>query len=345
MSRGIPRLSLFRYVLRRLMLVLVLLLGTTVITFVVTNLIPGDPVSVNLGQSAMSDPEIVAAFRARYGLDKSLFQQYWAYLTNLLRGELGRSIRTGRPVLTDLVRYFPASFELATVATVLSVFVGLAAGTASAVWRGRWADSVIRVVSMFGVSVPNFWLAILLLYFFYFQLGWLPGPGRVGALTSVPAGTGILLLDSVLHARWELFQEALRHLVLPAVVLGSYSAGIIARTTRSSLLEVLSEDFIRTGRAKGLGEGRILLRHALRNAMIPTLTIIGLSYGNLLGGTVLVETIFAWPGIGRYAYQSTTTLDFPAIMGVTLTITFTYVIINMLVDIAYGVVDPRIRYE
>lgn len=337
-------MSLARYIVRRMILLVFLLWGATIITFIVTNLVPGDPVAVQLGQSAMSDPEIVAAFKARYGLDRPLHEQYWMYLRNLLRGDLGLSIRTGRPVLDDLARYFPASFELATVATIVSVIAGVAAGVASAVWRGRAADSVVRVGAMVGVSVPNFWLALLALYVFYFRLGWLPGPGRVGALTQVPDGTGLLLWDSLVRGDWALMKEAMRHLVMPALVLGSYTTGVIARTTRSSLLDVLGADFIRTARAKGVGERAVLFRHALTNAMIPTVTMVGLSYGNLLGGTVLVETIFAWPGIGRYAYQSTTTLDFPAIMGVTLLITAVYALINMLVDIAYGLLDPRIRY-
>jgi len=336
--------SLARYIIRRIILLVFLLWGATLVTFTVTNLVPGDPVAVQLGQSAMSDPEIVAAFKARYGLDRPLHEQYVMYLRNLLRGDLGRSIRTGRPVLDDLARYFPASFELATMATVVSVVAGVAAGVASAVWRGRVADSLVRVGALIGVSVPNFWLALLALYVFYFRLGWLPGPGRVSALTQLPDGTGLLLWDSVVRGDWALLKEALRHLVLPSLVLGSYTMGVIARTTRSSLLDVLGSDYIRTARAKGLGEGAVLFRHALANAMIPTITMIGLSYGNLLGGTVLVETIFAWPGIGRYAYQSTTTLDFPAIMGVTLLITAVYAVINMLVDIAYGMLDPRIRY-
>lgn len=337
-------MSLARYIVRRMILLVFLLWGATIITFIVTNLVPGDPVAVQLGQSAMSDPEIVAAFKARYGLDRPLHEQYWMYLRNLLRGDLGLSIRTGRPVLDDLARYFPASFELATVATIVSVIAGVAAGVASAVWRGRAADSVVRVGAMVGVSVPNFWLALLALYVFYFRLGWLPGPGRVGALTQVPDGTGLLLWDSLVRGDWALMKEAMRHLVMPALVLGSYTTGVIARTTRSSLLDVLGADFIRTARAKGVGERAVLFRHALTNAMIPTVTMVGLSYGNLLGGTVLVETIFAWPGIGRYAYQSTTTLDLPAIMGVTLLITAVYALINMLVDIAYGLLDPRIRY-
>jgi len=336
--------SLARYIARRFILLLVLLWGATVITFVVTNLVPADPVAIQLGQTAMSDPEIVAAFKARYGLDRPLPEQYWRYLTNLLKGDLGRSIRTGRPVLDDLARYFPASFELATVATLISVVAGVAAGVASAVWRGRAIDSLVRVGAMIGVSVPNFWLALLALYVFYFRLRWLPGPGRVSALTQLPDGTGLLILDSILHGDWALLKEVLRHLVLPSLVLGSYTMGVIARTTRSSMLEVMGADYIRTARAKGVGERAVVFRHALANAMIPTVTMIGLSYGNLLGGTVLVETIFSWPGIGRYAYQSTTTLDFPAIMGVTLLITAVYAVINMLVDIAYGLLDPRIRY-
>lgn len=338
-------MSFLRYLLRRLAFLVLVIIGTTLITFFITNKVPGDPVLVNLGQSAMSNPEIVAAYKARHGLDKPLPQQYLTYVRNLVQGDLGKSIRTNRPVADDLAQYLPASFELATVSTLFAVVFGIGAGVASVYWRARWPDSVVRALSMFGVSVPNFWLALVALYIFYFKLGWLPGPGRVDTGFSVPDGSGVLLWDSLVRGDWALFKNVFGHLLLPAAVLGAHTTGVIARTTRSSMLEVMAQDYMRTARAKGLGPRALLLRHALMNALIPTITVIGLSYGNLLGGTVLVETIFAWPGIGRYAYQSTTTLDFPAIMGVTLVITLAYVLINLIVDLAYGLLDPRVRYQ
>jgi peptide/nickel transport system permease protein len=333
------------FVARRLSFLLVLMLGATVVTFVVAHLVPGDPVAVNLGQSAMSDPEIVKAYREKYGLDRPLPEQYLAYLRNLVRGDLGRSIRSGRPVREELGRFWPASFELATLATAFAVSAGVVFGTLSARWRGRWFDSVVRAVSVIGVSVPNFWLALVALYLLYFRLAVFPGPGRIDTYLTLPDGTGFLLLDGLVAGDWALWLNSVHHLILPALVLAAFTTGVVTRTTRSSLLEVLAQDFVRTARAKGLAERRVLARHALGNALIPTVTIIGLSYGNLLGGTVLVETIFAWPGVGRYAYQATTTLDFPAIMGVALILTLVYVLVNFTVDVLYAFLDPRIRYQ
>jgi peptide/nickel transport system permease protein len=333
------------FVVRRLFFLLVLMLGATVVTFAVAHLVPGDPVAVNLGQSAMSDPEIVQAYRQKYGLDRPLPEQYAAYVGNLLRGDLGRSIRSGRPVREELGRFWPASFELATLATIFAVGAGLIFGTLSARWRGRWPDTVVRAISVIGVSVPNFWLALIALYLLYFRLALFPGPGRVDTHLTLPNGTGFLLVDGLVAGDWTLWANTIHHLILPALVLGAFTTGVVTRTTRSSLLEVLAQDFVRTARAKGLAERLVLTRHALSNALIPTITIIGLSYGNLLGGTVLVETIFAWPGVGRYAYQATTTLDFPAIMGVALVLTFVYVCVNFAVDVMYGFLDPRIRYQ
>ncbi len=333
------------FVFRRLIFLGVLMLGATVLTFVVAHLVPGDPIAVNLGQSAMSDPEIVQAYREKYGLDRPLLEQYLAYVGNLMRGDLGRSIRSGRPVRQELGRFWPASFELATLATIIAVTAGLLFGTVSARWRGRWPDTVVRAVSVIGVSVPNFWLALVALYLLYFRFALFPGPGRIDAHLTLPDGTGFLLVDALLVRDWTLWLNAAHHLLLPALVLGAFTTGVVTRTTRSSLLEVLAQDFVRTARAKGLAERHVLTRHALANALIPTVTIIGLSYGNLLGGTVLVETIFAWPGVGRYAYQATTTLDFPAIMGVALMLTFVYVLVNFTVDVLYAFLDPRIRYQ
>lgn len=334
----------WQYVLRRLGFLLITLLLTTVVTFTLTKLTPGDPVLVHLGQSAMSNPEIVAAAREKYGLDKPLLQQYWLYLGHLLRGDLGTSIRTRTPVASELLRFFPASVELATGAIVVAVVAGLSLGIASAYWRQSWLDDAARALAVLGVSVPNYWLALLALYVFYFQLGWTAGPGRLGVGVSAPPGTGLLLLDAILYRDWALFRLAASHLLLPVSVLSLYALGVITRTMRASLVEVLQQQYIRTARAKGLSEWAVVTKHGVRNAILPVLTVIGLSYGDLLGGTVLVETIFSWPGIGRYAYLSVTNLDFPAIMGTTLLITTTYALINFIVDILYAFIDPRIRY-
>jgi peptide/nickel transport system permease protein len=337
-------MPLYLYILRRLVFMIPLLLGITLVSFVIANAIPADPITANLGQKSMSDPQIVAAFRAEWGLDQPKAVQYLVYLRNLLSGNLGKSIRSRRPVLDDLQAYLPATFELATTATFLGVALGLILGILSAVLRNSLFDYLARFFSLIGISAPVFWLALLALLIFYAHLHWLPGPGRLDAtLTAPPAVTGFLTVDSLLAGDWRVLGNALAHLVLPSLVLGSYSAGLITRITRSSMLEALTQDYIRTARSKGLRERVVLVRHAFGNALIPVITVIGLSYGSLLSGAVLTETIFAWPGIGRYAYRASTTLDFPAIMGVSLLIAFIFTVINLVVDVLYHLADPRLR--
>src|SRR4051812_38196994 len=332
------------YILRRLILIPPLLLGVTLVTFVLSHSVPADPVSAHLGQSALLDPEIVAAFKREWGLDKPLHEQYLAYVGNLFRGNLGRSIVSKRPVEEDLAQYLPNTVVLATAAIVFAVVLGVPLGVISAVKRNHPIDHVVRAVSLIGVSVPVFWLSLVSLFVFYYWLDCLPGPGmldnRFVAPTSV---TGFLPVDALIAGDMDVFWNSLRHLVLPALVLSSFSVGLIARVTRSSMLEILGQDFMRTARAKGLRERIVVSRHALRNALIPTITVIGLAYGNQLGGAVLTETIFSWPGIGRYAYQAASTLDFPAVMGVTMLIAAIFIGVNLIVDILYGVLDPRIR--
>ncbi len=337
-------MPIYRYILRRLMLLIPLLIGVTLLAFIISNAVPADPVTANLGQKAMSDPKIVAAFRAEWGLDRPPAEQYLVYLQNLLSGDLGRSIKSRRAVAEDLASYLPATIELATTAILFGVTVGVALGLLSALRRNTWIDHTARVISLFGVSTPVFWLALVALYIFYARLGWVAGPGRLDAgLAPPPHVTGLYTVDSLLAGDWRTFSNAVSHLILPAMVLASYTTGLITRVTRSSMLEVLGMDFIRTARAKGLADNKIVVRHALRNALIPLITVIGFSYGNLLAGTVLTEAIFAWPGIGQYAYRASTSLDFPAIMGVSLLIALIFILINLIVDVLYFVVDPRLR--
>jgi peptide/nickel transport system permease protein len=332
------------YIVRRLILMIPLLLGITLVSFTLANAVPGDPLLANLGQRAMSDPQIVAAFKAEWGLDQPATTQYFTYLRNLLSGNLGKSIRSRRPVLDDLKSYLPATIELATFATFLGVGLGLILGILSAVTRNSPLDFAARFVSLIGISAPVFWLALVALLVFYARLRWLPGPGRLDAtITFPPAVTGFLLADSLLAGDWRAFSNAFSHLVLPGMVLGSYSMGLITRITRASMLETLDQDYIRTARSKGLRERAVMLRHAFTNALIPIITVIGLSYGVLLSGAVLTETIFAWPGIGRYAYRAASSLDFPAIMGVSLLVAFIFTVINLIVDVLYHLVDPRLR--
>ncbi|HLY25065.1 MAG TPA: ABC transporter permease [Aggregatilineales bacterium] len=337
-------MPLYLYIVRRAILTVPLLIGITLIAFIIAHIVPADPITANLGQRAMSDPTIVAAFKAQWGLDKPLPTQYLIYVGNLLQGNLGTSIRTKRPVLDDLKAYLPATLELATTSTFLGVGLGLLLGVVSAVERGKLIDFIARFVSLIGISAPVFWMATLSLAIFYVGLRIVPGLGRLDtSIVAPPAVTGLLTVDSLLSGRWDAFTNAIGHLILPSLVLGSYSMGLITRVTRSSMLETLEQDYIRTARSKGLREQMVRRRHALRNALIPVVTVIGLSYGTLLSGAVLTETIFAWPGLGRYAYQSSTTLDFPAIMGVSLVIALIFIIINLIVDVLYYLVDPRIQ--
>jgi peptide/nickel transport system permease protein len=321
-----------------------LMVGMTLIAFIVSHSVPADPVAAHLGQRSMEDPAIVAAFRAQWGLDKPLPEQYLTYLRNMAQGNLGVSIRTHMPVAEDLGRYLPASAELAIIATLVGILLGIPFGIVSAVRRNRWIDHVIRGVSLLGVSSPVFWLGLVGLYVFYFRLGWLPGPGRLDVGMPEPLHlTGMYTVDSLLTGNWPTLVSSVRHLLLPGLVLASVYIGLVTRMTRSSMLEVLQADYVRTARGKGLRERSVIYRHALGNALIPTITVLGLAFGDILAGTVLTETIFSWPGIGRYAYQSAVTLDFPAIMGVSLLIAAVFITVNLATDLAYVMLDPRLR--
>ncbi len=338
-------MNMVKYVARRILLMAVVLIGISIITFCISHFVPGDPLAANLGQSAMSDPEIVAAYQRKWGLDQPLPVQYLSYMKNLLRGDMGMSIRTQQPVVSDLGRFIPATFEMATMATIISIIFGLLFGVISAAKHNKAADHIFRFVSLVGISIPAFWLSILCLYFFYLKLGIAPGSGRVGTeWAGAKFPTGFLLLDAVMYGEPTLFWDALRHLIMPSMVLAAGTMGILTRTVRSSMLEVMQQDYLRTARAKGLSSGRVMRHHVIRNGLIPSVTMFGLSYGSLLGGTVLVETIFSYPGVGLYAYKAATTLDFPAIMGTTLFIAAVNVIMNFIVDIIYAAIDPRIRY-
>ncbi|MDR7520800.1 MAG: ABC transporter permease [Armatimonadota bacterium] len=318
----------------------------TLIGFVLTYLIPADPLAMVLSERAMANPEIVRAYRERWGLDAPPAVRYVRYVTNLVRGDLGISIATQQPVAEDLKTFVPATVELTLAAMAVAVAVGLPLGVIAAVFRDRWPDHAARVGSLIGVSMPVFWLGLLTLSAFYYRLQVAPGPGRLDPqIVPPPVITGLMVLDALLARDWAVVASALHHLVLPSLVLGAYVMGVITRVTRSSVLEVLAQDFIRTARAKGLAERLVVGRHALRNALIPTITVVGLAFGNLMAGAVMTETIFAWPGIGRYAVDAASKLDFPAIMGVTLFVALVYVLLSVLVDLAYAWMDPRIRLE
>jgi len=327
---------------RRLALMLLVLVGVTGLTFLIAHAIPGDPARLLAGQRASE--EVVAQIRRNYGLDQPLPVQYVRYISGLLRGDLGRSIRTGRPVGEDLARFFPATLELVGAAMLLAVAVGVPLGVASASRHNSWIDHLSRSVSVAGVSMPLFWLGIMALVVLYGKLGWLPGSGRLSPFTlPPPTVTGLYLIDAALARDWQLWREAARHLLLPAACLAFVHVGIVARQVRASFLEVLHQDYIRTAHAYGVPPRRVVYKYALRNALIPTLTVVGLALGDLLAGAVVTETVFAWPGMGSYVVDSITSLDFPAIMGFTVVVAVGYSVINLLVDLITLRLDPRIQ--
>ena len=332
------------YILRRMILMVPLLLGVTLVTFLISHFAPIDPVVAMLTDRAAANPEIVASYRARWELDKPLPEQYLMYVIRLLHGDWGISLSTQRPVRDDLARFFPATMELAITSLLVSIALGIPLGILGALKHNRLADHLVRVISLFGSAVPVFWLGLVALYIFYARLNWLPGPGRLDPqMAALKGPTGFYTVDSLLSGRWPVFVSTVRHLFLPALVLGMATMGLVARMTRSSMVEVLHEQYITTARAKGLLEKSVIWRHALRNALIPTVTVLGLTMGGLLAGAVLTETVFSWPGLGRYAVNAATANDYPAIMGVTLLIGVIYILVNLLVDILYFVLDPSIQ--
>ena len=326
---------------KRLFGLILVVVGVSLITFCISHLIPGDPARLIAGDRA-SDA-IVENIRHQLGLDLPLYQQYGRYMSDLLHGDLGTSIRTSRPVLEDLKAFFPATLELAVAALLLSVLVGVPLGVLSAVYHNRAIDQIARTLAVTGISTPAFWLGLGLIVLFYGQLGWLPGSGRLDEGLEPPRTiTGFYLIDSLLAGDIPLFLNALQHLILPAVTLGFVNLGVGARQIRSAMLDQLGEDYIRTARAYGLSRWAVILCHALPNALIPSITVLGLTLGDLLYGAVLTETVFAWPGMGAYVVKSIQSLDFPAVMGFAIMVSFIYVLLNMLIDLLYRVVDPRI---
>jgi peptide/nickel transport system permease protein len=339
-----PSRSFLRFLGRRLVALVLLGLGITLVAFVLTQLVPANPVAANLGEQAAADPAAVATFRERYGLDRPLPVQYATYVVNLLQGDLGESQQTRQPVRHELSVYIPATAELALVSILIAAIVGIGLGVVAAMRRNRTSDHVLRVVSLAGISMPTFWLALVTLYVFFFRLNWVPGGDRLDpGVLPPPHKTGLYTVDALLAGDWSTFTGAFHHLVLPALVLAAYNVGLLTRYTRSAVLEVISNDYVRAARAKGLPEVVVVLRHVLRAALPSVITVLGLVFANVLTGAVLVESIFAWPGVGQYAYRSAVTLDLPAIMGVSLFVAIVYITVNFVVDVLYGVIDPRIR--
>jgi peptide/nickel transport system permease protein len=339
-----PSPNFVRFVLRRLAALVLLGIGITFVVFLLTQLVPGNAAVTNLGEQAAADPEAVAAFEEHYGLDKPLPVRYALYLAHLATGDLGESALTHDAVRKDLATFIPATAELALFSIAVASVFGITFGVIAAMRRNRLTDHALRVVSLGGISMPTFWIALVALYVFFYRLGWFPGGGRLDPGTPAPPHhTGLYTIDGLIAGQWGVVAEALHHLVLPALVLAAFNVGLLTRYTRSAVLDVVGHDYVRAGRAKGLPERTVVARYILRAALPSVITVLGLIFANVLTGAVLVENIFAWPGIGQYAYQAAINLDVPAIAGVSLFVAVVYITVNFVVDVLYGVIDPRIR--
>jgi peptide/nickel transport system permease protein len=318
------------------------LLGVSLVVFFMVRAIPGDPAQIMLGQQATQAQ--VAQVRESMGLDKPIFVQYGLFLRDALSGDLGTSIVTGRPVTVELLERLPATFELTTFAMLVAVLVGVPVGVIAAVKQYSLLDKVTSVLALTGISMPIFWLAMILVVIFGVNLELLPFPGRLDPTIGITSITGLVLVDSLLTLNFAGFWDGLLHLIMPALALGTIPMAVVMRMTRSSMLEVMNEDYVRTARAKGVVPWRVVFKHALRNAMLPTITVIGLLVGLLMGGSIITETIFSWPGIGLYVYNSINARDYASVQGVVLYGALLFVLINLVVDILYAVLDPRVRY-
>lgn len=334
---------MFRFIFGRLAVLIPTFLGVSIIAFSFIRLLPGDPVMLMSGERVMS-PERHTELMHQLGLDRPMHIQYFDYLTGLLQGDFGSSIVTKRPVLEDFVNLFPATLELSLCAIIVAVLLGIPAGVLAAVKRGTWLDQSIMGAALVGYSMPIFWWGLLLIIFFSGYLGWTPVSGRISLMYFFPQVTGFMLIDSLISGQAGAFKSALTYLILPTVVLATIPLAVIARQTRSAMLEVLGEDFVRTARAKGLSPFRVIGVHALRNAMIPVITTIGLQVGVLLAGAILTETIFSWPGIGKWMVDSVFKRDYAVVQGGLMLIAAVIMIVNLVVDLLYGWINPRIRH-
>lgn len=334
---------MFGFWLKRLAVVIPTLLGITFVAFSLIRLIPGDPVLLMVGERGAS-PEVLANIRASYGLDKPLATQYVFFIKNAVQGDFGTSITSSRPVFEEFKDRFTATLELGLVALFLSILIGIPLGILAAVRRNSVFDYSFMTASLIGYSMPIFWWGLILILVFSVQLGWTPVSGRIDVIYDIPSWSGFLLIDSWVSGEgWPAFKSAFRHLILPAIALGTIPLAIIARMTRSSMLEVLGEDYMRTARAKGLSRARVIFVHGLRNALVPIVTVIGLIAGTIVTGAVLTETIFSWPGIGRWLVDSVLARDYPVIQSGILLISLLVIVVNLVVDVVYAWVNPRLR--
>lgn len=334
---------MLRFLIYRLALLVPTFIGVSIIAFSFIRLLPGDPILLLAGERGMSE-ERYQQLRALYGFDQPLYVQYFNYVGDLLQGDLGNSIVTKRPVLDEFFTLFPATIELSLCAIIVAILVGVPAGVIAAVRRGSWFDQSIMGAALVGYSMPIFWWGLLLIILFSGILGWTPVSGRISLIYFFPPVTGLMLIDSLLSGQAGAFKSAVSHLILPTVVLATIPLAVIARQTRSAMLEVLGEDYVRTARSKGLPPRRVIGLHALRNALIPVITTIGLQVGVLLAGAILTETIFSWPGIGKWMVDSVSKRDYEVVQGGLLLIAAVIMIVNLIVDVLYGLVNPKIRH-
>ena len=339
-----PTGSFLLFFLRRLASLLLLLLGITLVAFVLTELVPSNAAATNLGEQAAADPAAVKAFDQHYGLDKPFPLRYLIYLEHLVQGDLGQSSLTHDSVTHDLGQFIPATAELAIYSIFFAAIVGITFGVMAGLRRNRPTDHALRVTSLAGISMPTFWIALIALYVGFYRLGWFPGGGRLDPGVNPPSSiTGMYTFDALLHGQLGLFGTSFHHLLLPALVLAAFNVSLLTRFTRSAVLEVVGNDYVRAARAKGMPERIVVRSYILRAALPSVVTVLGLVFANVLTGAVLVERIFSWPGVGQYAYESAVNVDVPSIAGVSLFVAAVYVTVNFVVDILYGVIDPRIR--
>jgi peptide/nickel transport system permease protein len=334
---------MFNYIIKRLLALIPILIGVAIIVFLIVHLIPGDPAQTMLGERATD--QALERLREQMGLNDPLPVQFWRYVKDLLRGDLGRSIMSNNPVSAELMQRFPATLELSFFAIIFSVFVGVPAGIFASMNQNSWFDNLSMLIALIGVSMPIFWLGLMFIWLFAVELGWFPPSSRIGVGLEFTPITNLYVIDSILQFNFTALKNVLHHLVLPAVALGTIPMAIIARMTRSSMLEVLKKDYIRTAYAKGLKRKIVIFKHALKNAMVPIITVVGLQFGVLLGGAVMTETIFSWPGLGKYLVDAIYARDFPIVQGGILFFAGVFVIVNLIVDLSYALVDPRIQYE
>lgn len=333
---------MLKYIIKRLIMVIPVLLGVTIIIFMITRVLAPDPAPVVLGEHATQ--EQMQAWREVHGLTDPIWKQYLSFVVNALHGDLGTSYYTHQPVTSEILARFPATVELAVCSIIVASVIGVALGAVAAVRKNKLTDHISMLIALVGVSMPIFWSGILLIILFSGTLHVLPSNGRVSPMLEPSGGTRLFIIDTLMNGNFTALKDVLLHLVLPVTALSLYSMAIITRMTRSSMLDTLGEDYVRTARAKGLTERVVSIKHALRNAMLPVSTVIGLQFGSLLGGAILTETVFSWPGIGKFTVDCVMKSDFPVVQGVVLLIAVVFVIINLAVDIIYAFLDPRIKY-